>query len=168
LSWLNPILGAVIALSLVIPSWQMVQPSTSATFLAGTGGVPGGREAGDWVLANVPQNAIMLAVGPSMANIIEFYGHRQIFGLAVSPNPLHRNPSYTPINNPDQQIRKALINYVVWDSFSAARSPFFADKILQYAAKYHGRIIHIQSVAVTNPDGTSVFKPVIVIFEVHP
>ncbi len=168
LRWLNPVLGAVIALSLVIPSWQIVQPSTSATFLAGTGGVPGGREAGEWVLANVPQNAIMLAVGPSMANIIEFYGHRQIFGLAVSPNPLHRNPSYTPINNPDMQIRKAAINYVVWDSFSAARSPFFADKILQYAAKYHGRIIHIQSVSVTNPDGTSVFKPVIVIFEVHP
>ncbi|MDR3575840.1 MAG: glycosyltransferase family 39 protein [Anaerolineaceae bacterium] len=166
--WLNPVLGAVIALSLVIPSWQTVQPSTSATFLAGTGGVPGGREAGQWVLANVPQNAILLAVGPSMANIIEFYGHRQTFGLAVSPNPLHRNPSYTPINNPDQQIRKATINYVVWDSFSAARSPFFADKILQYAAKYHGRIIHIQSVSVSNPDGTSVYKPVIVIFEVHP
>ena len=86
-----------------------------------------------------------------MANILEFYGHRQIYGLAVSPNPLHRNPSYTPINNPDMQIRKASINYVVWDLFSAARSPFFADKILQYAAKYHGRIIHIQSVSVTNP-----------------
>jgi hypothetical protein len=110
----------------------------------------------------------MLAVGPSMANIIEFYGHRQTYGLAVSPNPLHRNPSYTPINNPDLQIRKALINYVVWDSFSAARSPFFSDKILQYAAKYHGRIIHIQSVTVTNTNGSPVVKPVIVIFEVHP
>jgi uncharacterized membrane protein len=167
-SWLNPVLAAVIAISLFIPSWQTVQPSTSATFLAGTGGVPGGREAGEWVLDNVPQNATMLAVGPSMANIIEFYGHRQTYGLAVSPNPLHRNPSYTPINNPDLQIRKALINYVVWDSFSAARSPFFSDKILQYAAKYHGRIIHIQSVTVTNPNGLSVVKPVIVIFEVHP
>jgi hypothetical protein len=168
LSGLGAIAGAFISASLLFSSWNIIQPSTSPSFLAGTGGVPGGREAGLWVSNNVPKNAVMLALGPSMANIIEFYGHRLTYGLAVSPNPLHRNPSYTPINNPDLEIRKSNLQYLIWDSFSADRSPFFADKLLKYAAKYHGRIVHIESVTVTNADGTTAVKPVIVIFEVHP
>jgi 4-amino-4-deoxy-L-arabinose transferase-like glycosyltransferase len=168
ISWAPPLFGALITGSLLLSSWQIVQPSVSSTFLAGTGGVPGGREAGEWVLKNVPVNANMLAVGPSMANIIEFYGHRKTYGLAVSPNPLHRNPSYTPINNPDIQIRRSDLQYIIWDSFSASRSPFFSDEILRYVAKYNGRIDHIESVVVKNSDGSSVVKPVIVIFEVHP
>jgi len=32
-----------VALTLFIPSWQNVQPSTSADFLAGSGGILGGR-----------------------------------------------------------------------------------------------------------------------------
>ena len=47
----------------------------------------------------------MLAIGPSMANIIQFYGHRKAYGLSVSPNPLHRNPVYQPVANPDLLIR---------------------------------------------------------------
>ena len=39
---------ALVALSLAIASWQRIQPSTSGTFLAGSGGVPGGRELGHW------------------------------------------------------------------------------------------------------------------------
>ena len=77
-------------------------------FLAGSGGVPGGREAGAWILKHTPTGSEFMTVGPSMANIIEFYGHREAYGLSISPNPLRRNPSYQPILNPDLQIRSAL------------------------------------------------------------
>ena len=110
--------------------------------------MPGGREAGEWIQAHVPEGAQFLTVGPSMANIIAFYGHRQAFGLSVSPNPLNRNPSYTAIANPDTEMRYSELQYLVWDSFSASRSPFFAQKLGVYADRYHGREVHRESVNV--------------------
>src|SRR5690606_8041286 len=107
-------------------SWNIVHPAGLNSFLAGTGGVPGGREVGHWINENVPQGAVFMTIGPSMANIIQFYGHRKAYGLSVSPNPLRRNPSYEPIDNPDYQIRTSALQYVVWDAFSAERSTFFS------------------------------------------
>ena len=167
-AWVGPLVAAVIAVTLLVPSWARVQPSSSDTFLAGSGGVPGGREAGEWINENVPEGAEMLAIGPSMANILQFYGHRKAYGLSVSPNPLHRNPSYEPIRNPDLLIRSNEVQYLVWDSFSAARSSFFSDKLLRYADRYNGRAIHTETVGVESEDGSTVAKPVIVIYEVRP
>jgi len=101
-----------------------------------------------------------------MANIIEFYGHRKTWGLSVSSNPLHRNPVYEPVINPDNLIRSNEIEYLVWDSFSASRSGFFADRLLRYAERYHGRVIHTEFVSVDTPAGP-VDRPVIVIYEVR-
>jgi hypothetical protein len=109
-----------------------------------------------------------MTIGPSMANIIEFYGEHPAYGLAVSPNPIRRNPSYDPILNPDLQIRNSELQYLVWDSFSAARTPFFADKLMGYVNKYNGRAVHTETITVKNKDGTSVVKPVIIIYEVYP
>ncbi len=164
LSWL---MSAVIVFSLATASWQRIQPQISAQFLAGTGGVPGGRETGAWIQANVPANAQFMTIGPSMANIIEFYGARKAYGLGTSPNPLHRNPAYEPIINPDAQIRDSELQYVVWDSFSAARSPFFAEKLMEYVHKYNGIAIHTQSITVADPSGNMVTKPIIIIYEVR-
>jgi hypothetical protein len=158
----------VIALSLLLSSIQLITPATSGTFVAGTGGVPGGREAGQWIDTNIPPGVTLMTIGPSMANILQFYGHRKAFGLSVSPNPLRRNPSYPPILNPDMQIRNGEIQYVVWDSYSAERSAFFSDSLLRFAKRYHGRVIHTQSVKVTLSDGTTVDKPVIIVYEVRP
>lgn len=168
MAWIRALATGIVALTLLIPSWQTIQPSTSGTFTAGTGGVPGGREAGVWVRENIPQGARLLTIGPSMANILQFYGHRKAYGLSVSPNPLRRNPSYEPINNPDLQIRYGDLQYVVWDSYSAQRSPFFSESILQFTKRYHGRAIHTESVMVKMADGATVAKPVIVIYEVRP
>jgi hypothetical protein len=158
----------VVALTLLIPAWQGVQPSTSTEFLAGSGGIPGGRETGEWIRDHVPQDALFLTVGPSMANIIQFYGHRKAYGLSVSPNPLHRNPSYEAVRNPDSLIRNNEMQYLVYDSFSAARSPFFAEKLIGYVEKYNGREVLEKSVPVTNPDGSVEEKPIIVVYEVRP
>ncbi|HRV93744.1 MAG TPA: glycosyltransferase family 39 protein, partial [Anaerolineae bacterium] len=106
--------ASIIAVSLFFTSWQRITPAQSDTFLAGSGGIPGGREMGHWIKANVPEDSTFLTIGPSMANIVKFYGHEQAFGLSVSPNPLHRNPSYEPIINPDFKIRAGELQYLVW------------------------------------------------------
>ncbi len=166
-AWVGPVLASVIALSLLIPAWQRVQPAQTDSFLAGSGGVPGGREAGAWINENVPEGGQILTIGPSMGNIVQFYGHRKAYGLAVSPNPLHRNPAYEPVDNPDLLIRSNELQYIVWDSFSADRSSFFSDKLLRYADRYHGRVVHTQTVTVDGPDGETQ-KEIIVIYEVRP
>src|SRR5262249_7602513 len=114
---------------LSVASWGLVNPSTSGTFLAGTGGVPGGREAGRWLPGPAPQGAHLLAIGPSMANILEFYGQRRAYGLSVSASPRDRNPAYQPVDNPDLWVRTGQVQYLVWDSYTAVRTPFFARKI---------------------------------------
>jgi dolichyl-phosphate-mannose-protein mannosyltransferase len=158
------VVTAGIALQLFTVSAAIVHPVASDTFLAGTGGVPGGREAGLWIREHVPQGATFMAIGPSMANIVKFYGYRQAYGLSVSPNPLRRNPSYEPINNPDFQIRTGELQYAVWDAFSAARSTFFSEHLMGYVHKYHGRVVHIETVTVTTPSGQTTETPVIVIY----
>ena len=116
----------------------------------------------------MPADAQLLAVGPSMANIIQFYGHRKAYGLSVSPNPLNRNPAYEPIANPDQKIRSNELQYLVWDAYSASRSKFFSRAIQRYADRYHGRVVHAESVTVTSASGAKVRKPVIQIYSVRP
>jgi hypothetical protein len=160
--------GLALAATLAVPAWDWIQPPRSGKFLAGSGGVPGGREAGEWIRRKIPEGGHLLAVGPSMANILQFYGHRASSGLSVSPNPLHRNPVYKPVRNPDVQLREGNLQYLVWDSFSARRSPFFAGKIRRYAERYNGRVVHIQSVPIAAADGRLVQKPVIVIYSVRP
>ncbi len=158
----------IISISLFVPSWQRIHPSQSGTFLAGSGGVPGGREMGQWIKENVPEGATFLAIGPSMANIIKWYSFQNAYGISVSSNPLHRNPSYPPVENPDYQMRNGEIQFLVWDSFSAERTSFFSEKLLGYAEKYHGRVVHTQTVKVKTAQGDTIEKPIIIIYEVHP
>ncbi len=88
--------------------------------------------------------------------------------LSVNPNPLHRNPAYDPILNPDVQLRNSDLQYIVWDSFSADRTPFFAQKLIGYMKKYNGRVIHTETIPVKDSQGNVVNQPVIIIYEVHP
>jgi hypothetical protein len=167
-TWIRVLVGGILIITLLSSSWQTIQPATTGTFIAGTGGVPGGREAGEWIQENIPDEATLLTIGPSMANILQFYGHRRALGLSVSPNVLHRNPAYEAVGNPDSDIRTNNIQYLVWDSYSAGRSTFFSDRLLELAARFNGRVVHTQTVAVTLEDGTKVEKPVIIIYTVHP
>lgn len=159
---------AVVVVSLLVPTWLAVNRNDDATFLAGSGGVPGGREAGRWLAGHTPAGSRVLTLGPSMANILQYYGHRQCFGLSVSPNPLHRNPSYTPLPNPDSALRHNEMQYIAWDRFSAQRSTFFSESLLGLARRYHGRVVHSETVMGTDAHGGAVRVPVIVIYEVRP
>jgi 4-amino-4-deoxy-L-arabinose transferase-like glycosyltransferase len=155
--------AAAVCVSMAVPTWQAINPSASTTFLAGSGGLPGGREAGQWIAANLPRGATVLTIGPSMANVLEFYGSRRAYALAVSPN--NRNPSYVPVYNPDAELRQGAIQYLVWDSFSAARSQTFGLKLLGYVAKFRAVLIHTQYETTTS-HGHLVPVPVIRIYEV--
>ena len=160
---------AVLALvaSLGVASWGRVSSAGSTSFLAGSGGVPGGREAGRWLQAGTPPGSRLLTIGPSMSNILAFYGHRQGYGLSVSPNPLHRNPAYEPVNNPDLLIRSGEVQYLVWDSFTAARTPYFTERLLRYVRRYHGQVVHAETVTVRR-DGLATAQPIIVVYQVRP
>jgi hypothetical protein len=167
-SWVRPVAIAAVGVTLLVPTWRHIQPTYGSSSLAGTGGVPGGREAGRWVGDNVPLGGTLLTIGPSMANLVEFYGHRKAYGLSVSLNPLKRNPTYEPLANPDSAIRDGSVQYVVWDAYSAARSPNFAARLLRYADRYNGRVVDTESVASTTRAGKKVRTPVIRIYAVRP
>lgn len=165
---LRPVAIGVVLVSLLAVSVPAAIGGGANRYLAGTGGVPGGREAGQWIDTNTPEGATVLTLGPSMANIVQYYGHRAAYGLSVSPNPLNRNPSYQPLVNPDREMRQGDLQYVVWDAYSAARSPHFSNYLLELMRRYHGRLVHTEFAQGAEPSGRAAPVPVIQIYEVRP
>jgi dolichol-phosphate mannosyltransferase len=161
-------LAAATAVSLAIPAWARSQPSFSTNFLAGSGGMIGGREAGDWVLDHVPAGSRLLAIGPSTANVLEYYGHRPVSALSVSTNPRDRNPTYAPVLNPDLAVREGVFQYVVWDAYTDAHSSFFAAEARRLAKKYHGVAVYTAASRVRDPARHGAPEPAVVIYEVYP
>ena len=149
-------------------SVEAVSTTSMSGSLAGTGGMPGGREAGTWINDNVPAGAAFLTTGPTMANIVEYYGQRRAYGLSVSPNPLRRNPAYDPIVNPDRALQLNQIQYIATDVWSAQRSPYFDAKVRAYVARYHGLLAYQQTADVRDSSGHVSSQVVIQIYEVRP
>ena len=159
---------AALVVTLLVPSAQGVLTTTTRGSLAGTGGLPGGREAGLWIREHVPAGATFLTIGPTMSNIVRFYGQRASFGLSVSPNPLRRNPAYDPVRNPDRSIQLLRIQYIAFDVWSAERSPFFAGKLRAYIERYNGRLVHEQQAKTRDAMDRISEQVVIQIYEVRP
>ncbi len=155
----RPAVAALVVASLLVGTWSTVYSSAGASVLAGGGGIPGGRDAGNWIGAHLIPGTELLTVGPSMANILTYYGHRPAQGLSVSSDPLHRNPSYSPVYNPDLSIHQGQFSYLVWDAYSAYRSPTTAHRLQVLVAKHHGIPVYTGRV-----DG----RPVVVIYQVRP
>ncbi len=151
---------AVCVLSVLIPAIRDVANPTSSG-LAGAGGTPGGRQAGEWVAAHVPRGAQLMTIGPSMANLIEYYSGHRSDGLSVSPNPAHRNPAYYAISNPSNALRSGTYQYVVWDAYSAQRSPTFAATALTLVHRFDGRVVHMELASFRGKSA----QPVIVIYQ---
>lgn len=158
----------LLILPIALSSFTHVGAQGAVGSLAGTGGLPGGREAGAWIGQNVPEGAAFMTIGPTLSNLIQFYGHRRSQGLSVSPNPLDRNPAYDPIINPDNALRTLRIQYVGWDVWSASRSPFFERLLMKYVNKYHGRLVYEQIENTQNVDRSTTRRAVIRIYEVRP
>jgi hypothetical protein len=142
---------------------DLVDPASGGrVFLAGTGGLQASRPAGEWIRSHTLPGSRFLTIGPSFANVIQFYGQRKALALSVSANPLHRNPQYEPVVNADGAIRSGSIQYLVFDSYSASRSKFFAQKLMGYVEKFRGVPVFVYR------EDSSVPAPDVVIFEVHP
>lgn len=159
---------AIVLASLAIPSVGLVTSGSALGALAGTGGLPGGREAGSWIRAHVPESATFMTIGPTMSNLIQYYGLRRSLALSVSPNPLKRNPAYEAIQNPDRSIRDLSIQYIAFDIWSAERSPYFARVLERYIARFHGHLIFEQPALTRLSDGSTGEQIVIRIYEVRP
>ena len=102
----------------------------------------GGREAGTWLGEHSPSNAVVLTMGPSLGNLVSFYGNRDFFALSVSQDPKLRNPAYRPIPNPDSAIRQMHVQYAVWDAYTADRAPFYSQRLMSYVRKYAGTPVY--------------------------
>jgi hypothetical protein len=162
------VLAGALLVTLAVPTYAAVTRSTNSQSLAGSGGIPGGRATGRYVAAHVPEGATLLTIGPSMANIIEFYGHRRAYGLSVSSNPLRRNPIYASVTNPDRLLRRGDVQYIVWDAYSARRSTHFERRLLSYVSRYRGTAIYTFSTTTRSARGTVVRVPVIIVYSVRP
>lgn len=172
------LIGARALASIIVPLLLLLSlaPTTMATVantsaqgsLAGTGGLPGGREAGLWIRDHVPTGATFMTIGPTMSNLIEFYGQRHSLALSVSPNPLRRNPAYDPILNPDRAVQTLQIHYAAFDVWSASRSPFFTATLRRYIVKYHGQLVYEQHAVTRGADGTTGDQVVIQLYQLRP
>jgi hypothetical protein len=138
------LVAVVCTVVLAVPAAGVLNTNTRTTGLAGGGGTPGGRETGRWIAANLPPKAAFMTIGPSMANLIRYYSGRRADGLSVSPNPLHRNPSYQAILNPDGALRAGVYQYIVWDVYSAERSTRFSTEATSLAQRFHARLVHTE------------------------
>lgn len=135
---------------------------------AGYSGIPGGREAALWLNENAPDGSRMLGIGPSIGNIIRWYSDHQTSALSISPNPLRANPAYVPVRNPDFQLRWGLVEYLVYDAYSAERTPHFANRLLDFVERYGGEIVHEVYAPLIGADGQEYIAPVIRIYRVGP
>ena len=160
-------LCVLVLTSVGLESWRRISPKESGVFIAGSGGLPGGRQTGLWVRKNTPLGSEFLAIGPSMANLISFYGYRKAYGISVGPNPLRRNPAYEPIGNADLALRRNEVQYIVWDAYSYARSPFFGDKLLEKVRKYNGVLKFSVTVRLPTKDGLSASRSLIRVYKVR-
>ena len=140
---------AVTAAAVAPAAWASVQlirsgPERAGRLHAVTPGITtfaGGRELGEWAGQHTPDEARFMTVGPSLGNILAFYGRRGFVALGVSPDPARRNPAYVPVRNPDLALRQIAVDYLVWDSYSSSRSPFTGERLRRYAGKFGGTIV---------------------------
>ncbi len=143
---LGAIVIAVASFGAVI-SWQTsasasAQPTGIGDFDIEVQSFVGGREFGEWARENTPEGSRFITMGPSIGNVLRFYGHRDSYALSVSANPQQRNPAYVPIPNPDLAVRQMAVHYLVWDAYTADRSPFYSQRLLRLALRYGATAIY--------------------------
>ena len=88
-----------------------------------------------------------MTIGPSMANIIEYYGHRPAQGLSVSTDPFTGTRRTRRSTIPDHSIRDGQFSFLVWDAYSALRSPYTAHRLQVLVLALSGRAVHTERVS---------------------
>ena len=65
-------------------------------------------------------------------------------------------------------VRTNAVQYLVYDTYSAARTPFFAHRLMTFVHKYNGILVYAGMQPVQQADGTTSDVAVVLIYEVHP
>jgi len=138
----SPVLTADATAAALVGSDSGQPLPARVTALAGSGGLMAGRPTALWIKAHTLPGSVFLTIGPTFANVIQFYSLDRALALSVSTNPLHRNPAYAAVKNADLLIRSGAVQYLVYDAYSAARSVQFADRILALAHKFNGILVY--------------------------
>ena len=161
----NPVLSANANAAALVGTDSGQPTPARVQALAGSGGLLAGRPTAIWAKSHTLPGSVFLTIGPTFANILQFYSLDRALALSVSPNPLHRNPAYTPVTNADLLIRSGAVQYLVYDAYSASRSSHFADRILALARKFNGVLVYQydQSGPVT-----SHHSALVLVYEVQP
>ena len=164
---------AIVSIAIASLIWVS---ATSGTFVvdyarvgdAGYSGIPGGRETALWLRDNTPEGVRVLGIGPSMGNILRFYGDIDAAALSISPNPLRANPAYEPVRNPDYLLRWGLVEYLIYDVYSADRTSHFANRLLDFIERYGGELVHEEFAFRVDKEGNQYRAPVIRVYRVAP
>ena len=140
-------------------------PPEEKTYLAGSGGLPNAREASLWIKQNTAEDSVIMVIGPTMGNIVNFYSNRDTLALSVNPNPAQHNPAYTPVLDPDGMIESGEIDYLVYDVYSAKRSRYFGDEMNYYIRTHNAESVHIEYEILGYGNQTEP-KPVVFVYRV--
>jgi hypothetical protein len=72
-----------------------------------------------------------------------------------------------PVPNPDLAVRQGKFRYLVWDSYTANRSPSFGNKIVTLVGKYDTVAVFRSTITVRSPSGKDGPASVVVIYRVR-
>ena len=147
------LVGALVALSLLVPTWRAITPvGRDHRSTPGPAGVPGGREAGRWIGGGRADRREGDHDRPVDVEPGAVLRGRESYGLSVSTNPLHRNPVYEPVGNADLKLRRGEIQYLVWDATRRVAHPVRSRELVDLAHRYHGRSCIVRRVGDRDRD----------------
>ena len=132
-----------------VPSWARIEPvERRPPSSRDRAACPAAARPGLDRAARPPWGARCSRSAPRWPTSSQYYGHRKVYGLSVSPNPLHRNPVYEPREQPrpaDPDQRAAVRRLGRLLGQAGHRSS--RDRLLRYAERYHGRVVHQETVS---------------------
>ncbi len=127
----------------------------------------GARETGAWIDQHLPPGATLLAADPALARVLEFYGHRRALALTEVPDVPSLDPTIPEAEHPGKLIARSELQYIVWDTQSAARSPSKSDRLLGQVARHRGREVYRFESQGATAAGNVTF-PATIVYEVRP
>ena len=144
-----------------------INPVPSTSGLAGTGGIPGGRETGQVDRREHAQRHRLMTIGPSMANIVGSTAHRKALRAVGQPEPAAPQPVLRADRQP-RPTRCATETSSTWSGTVSppSRSPFFAERA--QALRSTGTTARPSTPRRSAPVRTGRREPVIIVYEVRP
>ena len=142
---------------------------TRARRWPGRAGSRVGARPGRWIDANVPAGATLMTIGPSMANLVQLLRPPPRVRAIGQPQPAEPEPVVRAARQPRPgAARQRDPVRRLGRLLGAAARPKFSRRLLRYAARYDGRVVHSELLPARGSTGLTARRPAIVVFEVRP